>query len=222
MPTPVTYTFADGPGNTASGAQVTQNFTDAMAAVDNVAAAKGVPVPVTAAKMRGKSIIGTAGTRTNVAFGALSDGPDQVSGIVLPADGVIVVLFEATWQSTVSAAAAAAIFIGANQAKIAAAGQAAPVVHEQPGPSGFTNSDSPLATYSGGLNAVDSGSYSGDVTTGQIVGIQGAAHAGASRGGPCYIFAAAGTYAVSVQFKASSGTVTVKNRKLWVWAESFG
>ena len=35
------------------------------------------------------------------------------------------------------------------------------------------------------------------------------------------VFAAAGTYDISVQFKASSGSVTVKNRKLWVWTMGF-
>jgi hypothetical protein len=134
---------------------------------------------------------------------------------------VIAVLYEATWQSTVSGAAFAAIFLGANQVKIPANGSAAPVVYEASGPSGFVNSDSPLTTYSAGLNSVDSGSYSGDVTTGQIVGIQGTGHAGVSRGGPVYIRAAAGTYDVSIQFKATSGTVTAKNRNLYVWTIGF-
>lgn len=35
------------------------------------------------------------------------------------------------------------------------------------------------------------------------------------------LFAAAGTYDVSVQFKSSSGTVTAKERKLWVWTMGF-
>ena len=40
-------------------------------------------------------------------------------------------------------------------------------------------------------------------------------------GGPCEVWASAGSYAVSVQFLAASGSVTVKNRKLWCKAEAF-
>ena len=40
-------------------------------------------------------------------------------------------------------------------------------------------------------------------------------------GGFTFAFAAAGTYTVSVQFKASSGSVTASNRKLWVWTIGF-
>jgi surface-anchored protein len=36
-------------------------------------------------------------------------------------------------------------------------------------------------------------------------------------GGVCWIFAAAGTYKITVQFKASSGNVKVKERNLWAW-----
>jgi hypothetical protein len=41
-------------------------------------------------------------------------------------------------------------------------------------------------------------------------------------GGVCYVFAAAGTYDVSVQFKASSGSITAKSRKLWVSSVDYG
>jgi hypothetical protein len=40
-------------------------------------------------------------------------------------------------------------------------------------------------------------------------------------GGVVSMFAAAGTYTISVQFKALSGSVTASNRKLWVQALSF-
>jgi hypothetical protein len=68
--------------------------------------------------------------------------------------------------------------------------------------------------------------YTGDVTTGQAVGIAGVAHLNLANagtitmgsgawGGPCYIFGlAAGAYKISVQFKASSGKVTAKKRRL--------
>ena len=58
--------------------------------------------------------------------------------------------------------------------------------------------------------------YASDVTTGQIVNVGGSAS-----GGVVTVFAAAGTYDVSVQFLAVAGSVTVKERKLWVWVQGF-
>ncbi len=163
---------------------------------------------------RGKFVQSATGTRTNVAYGALSNGPDQVANVVLPTDGLIVVGYQALWQESVVGAARAAIFVAANQLKTGSAG-GAPVVNEaQIG--NTANLDTPLSTSSLGIQssaAVTANST--DVTTGQTLGNAGA-------GGLCYIFAAAGTYTISVQFKASSGTVSVKNRHLWVSTKSFG
>lgn len=182
-------------------------------------------------KGRGPSIIPTTGTRTNTAYGQLSDGPDQVSGIVLPTNGLIAVAYQATWQESVDNAARAAIFIGANQLKIGATNVAAPVVQDAANDMTI-NTDAVLATGPGGLQgfgaAFAAAAYGGDVTTGQVIGNAmyqanqtGGGPGGSPMGGPVYIFAAAGTYTVSVQFKASSGTVTAKNRKLWVWTVGF-
>jgi hypothetical protein len=145
----------------------------------------------------------------------VSDGPDQVAGIVLPTNGLIRVAYQATWQESVTGAAKAAIFIGANQLKINASGGAAPVVQEvgigTPSPT-----DNPLSTYRVGLVSGGSAVASGaNVTTGQVVGGPGL------EGGECLIFAAAGTYTISVQFKAAAGTVTVKDRRLWVEAKGY-
>lgn len=171
-------------------------------------------------KGRGASVIATTGTRTNVAFGALSDAADQVSGIVLPTTGLIMVAYQATWQNTVASAGRAAIFIGANQLKVATVGSGSPAVQQAVGPASI-NSDSPLASFPVGLNSTDSTSYAGDVTTGQAVGIAGTTASGANQGASCLISAAAGTYTVSVQFAATSGTVTAKNRRLYVWTVGF-
>jgi hypothetical protein len=164
---------------------------------------------------RGKSIIATTESRSNTAYGTLTT-PDRVTGIVLPTDGLIAVAYQATWSDSVGGAGRAAIFIGANQLKIAQfGGAAAPIVQE----AAFNNgtNDSNLVTAMDGLR--DQGgmsvAYGGDVTTGQIIGLSG------GYAGPCLIFAAAGTYDVSVQFKATSGSVTAKNRKLWVWSIGF-
>lgn len=184
---------------------------------------------------RGKSIIATTESRTNVAYGTLTT-PDQVSGIVLPTDGLIMVFFQAMWQESVANAARAAIFVGANQLQAQLPSNLAPVTVAAARDSGSSpNFDTPLhSTPAGLVSYTTSGGASADVTTGQIVGaLNGTApkeDSGAGLipgatgpiGGPCYIFAAAGTYDISVKFKSSSGSVTAKNRKLWVRALSFG
>jgi hypothetical protein len=101
--------------------------------------------------------------------------------------------------------------------------------------SSIAATDVPLFTAAGGLFSVTAGgAYSADVTTGQIAGFSTNAGTGVDNmaqelgggsvtytggrvgAGPLYVFAAAGTYTVSVQFKSSSGSVTAKVRKLWV------
>jgi hypothetical protein len=197
---------------------------------------------------RGKSIIPTAETRTNTAYGLLTT-PDRVQGIVLPTDGWMVVAVQATWQESVVGAARAAIFIGANQIKIAQDGTAAPVTTAAAMSSTLNpNTDTVLSSYVGGLVGAPSDggvAYTGDVTTGQVIGQVGTIISGSGKvpivevggtiyglasssgtiavaaGGFCLISAAAGTYDVSVQFKASSGSVTAKNRKLSVFTIGF-
>jgi hypothetical protein len=150
-----------------------------------------------------KSIIATEQSRENAAYGLLAT-PDEVT-VVLPENGLILIGYQASWKSSANEAGAAALFIGANQLKRATA-SSSPAVQEVKTPKGAIEF-SPLATGAGGLASLGEG-YTGDVTTGQIVGTQ-------ESYGLCAVFAAAATYKVSVQFKASSGKVTVKNRKLW-------
>jgi hypothetical protein len=164
---------------------------------------------------RGKAIVPGTDTRANAAYGLLGT-PDQVT-VDLPANGLLGIAYEATWRESVASAGRAAIFLNGNQLKFPVQGQAAPQVQETDvnlGGGGFTNIWTPLSTNVAGIRTVidpDSGvSYTGDVATGQPIA-----------GGPCYVFAAAGTYVVSVQYKASAGQVDVKDRKLWVWTMGF-
>lgn len=175
---------------------------------------------------RGKSIIALEEVRTNVAYGTLTT-PDQVS-VVLPTDGLIAVAYQASYKESVLGAATAALFVGANQTKVPQVSQAAPVTVAAHINS--ANTYVPLQTFYGGLVSAPSGTaYTGDVTTGQALGAVGAlaAQLGGTNtaltnvGGPCLLMAAAGTYTVSVQFKASSGNVSAKDRKLWVWTLGF-
>jgi hypothetical protein len=184
---------------------------------------------------RKKSIIAATESRTNTTYGKLAT-PDQVT-VVLPTDGLIKLLFQATWQESVAGAARAAIFIGANQLKVAVGSGAIGVGAEAAlvASAATVNRDWPLASCPGGLMSGTGGgaAHPGDVTTGQVVGIlenspdaevggsTGLSMGNGFYGGACYVFAAAGTYVVSVQFKASSGSVTAKNRKLWVAAETY-
>lgn len=178
---------------------------------------------------RGYTGIATEETRSNVAYGKLAT-PDQVSSVVLPANGLLLVAYQARWKKTVDDTlypGRAAIFLGANQLKTAVATDpTAPSVQEATlGTTATLDKYKPLATGPSGLVSynVTGNSYTGDVTTGQVLGSRAADSIGAvgvPLGGFTAIFAAANTYDVSVQF-ATGGTCAVRDRKLWVWAIGF-
>lgn len=172
---------------------------------------------------RGKSIIASTEARSNVAYGTLTT-PDQVAGIVLPTDGVICVLFHAFVQESVTNAGRVSLFLGANQLRATVGSNAVAV--QETGVGGGTNApntDAIMTSFPHGLTSPANTSAATLVTTGQAIAISGTpgSSTDTSGGGPCFIFAAAGTYTVSVQFKASSGSITAKNRKLWVWTLGF-
>jgi hypothetical protein len=147
-----------------------------------------------------------------VANGAsLTEGLDAAKGAASAAPRRV--WYQATWQQSVASASLASIFLNGNQ--LLQAGQGSPQVQEV-GRGTDVALNAQLASSQLGL--INGGTISGtgpDATTGQLVGIR------AIGGGPCYVFAAAGTYTVSVQFKSSSGSVTASNRKLWVRAYDF-
>lgn len=211
----------------ANGSVDATNITNAAVTGDKIGTTLAQQLGITNAANtgRGKVNITTSESRTNVAYGTLTT-PDQVTGIVLPTDGLIAIAYQATWQESVNGAARAGLFLGANQLRVAQVGVAAgPTLVEAPLAGGSTAVDAPLFTNSSGASvglsswATATGAYTGDVTTGQIVG--GVGSTSQPGGGPIYVFAAAGTYTISVQFKATSGSVTVKNRHLWVWVCGF-
>lgn len=176
---------------------------------------------------RGGVEIAASESRSNVAYGVMTT-PDRVSGLTIPSPrGVIGLLYQAYWNESVDGAARAAIFLGANQLQISQVGAAAPVVQETicAGSAGITQ---PLSTFWGGLNgyggtAIGTG-HSAPVTTGQSFALENIGGTDASTmfaGGVCYIFANAGTYDLSIQFKASSGNVQVLNRRMFAWVMGF-
>lgn len=169
---------------------------------------------------QGVKSIATEQSRANTAYGVLTT-PDEVPNVELPNGGLIVVAFQAMWKCSVIQAANAAIFIDNTQLVRAAEGSAAPTAQTAlHGVTGSGDVYSPLGSYEGGLQGVGGTvAYTGDLTTGQLVGVSTPGQP--TFGGPVHIFAAAGTYTVGVRFKATSGSVTAKNRKLWVWTMEF-
>jgi len=152
-------------------------------------------------------IIATEESRTNTAFGTLTTA-DEIKEVVVPTNGLILIGYQAIVKQSVSSAGRVAIFIGANQLK--GATSAEPKVNETTAVSGteFFN----VASAANGLG-VSGGGALAHVTTGQLIAPEQVASAA---GGFATVFVAAGTYAISVQFKASSGSITAKERKLWV------
>jgi hypothetical protein len=174
------------------------------------------------ADSRGKSIITAEESRTNTAYGPLGT-PDQVQNVGLPTDGLFVIGYFALWKCSVANAASASLFLGGNQAQISLTGT--PIPQEVTHQAGSANRYTALTTTAQGLSTTQSGSSAtGSVaTTGQIIATTGATLSGTNfdGGGFTVIWAAAGTYTVSVQFRASSGSVTVKERRLWVRALAY-
>lgn len=228
-------------------AEIDTAWASAIPADDSIVAQKLDPATVrailglnaTGQVRRGKSIVATTETLVTPVAYAFAATPDRVQNVILPTDGIIRVRYQATWQESVAAAARAAIFLGATQLQAAkgdAAGASAIGVCEAGTGAAGAGNDVPLSSCPVGLVSGRGGPYSGDVTTGQIFGLAQASSASIltvgglscapaapfGHGGHVDIWAAAGTYDVGVKFKASSGNVTVKNRRLMVEVVSFG
>lgn len=158
-------------------------------------AAEGKPVTWYTPK-----VIATEESRTNVAYGTLTT-PDEIKEVVMPANGLIAVAYQARCKSSVSEAGRVALFLGANQ--LLAGGLVQEVATEV--------SFNRIGTNPGGLLQVEGEAFG---ATGETIsrrpGTAGAV------GGLCFIQAAAGTYNISIQCKATSGSVTAKERTLRV------
>lgn len=181
---------------------------------------------------RGKSIKAGPGTTSSSSFADLSDGADSVGSVVLSTDGLLFVLFRALWKySSGGSAGKAAVFLDANQVKgvrdpdvdgapaVAAADLSSAGTKSAPL---FTDPNSPQ-----GMRAIEGTSVDQTlVTTGQFFGGYTSSDGGVSnhQGAwmPLILEANAGTYAVSVKYKnGGSGTLSVSERKLRVWAVGF-
>lgn len=162
-------------------------------------------------------IILTEQSTSSTSFVTLST-PDEITGVVVPSNGVIFLLYQAVCKSSVKNGGQVTIFLNSTEVKTAAPGFAAPagVSIQLVSPANIFNpiSSSPV----GGLARVEpltETGYTGDVTTGQVFGVFPPTPQ-TTPSGPCQIFVNEGTYNVSIKWKASSGSVTAKERRLLV------
>lgn len=184
----------------------------------------------------GSSIIAASESTSSASYTTLTS-PDQVSGVTLPSSGLIQVWYQAAWTEPAANVARAAIFLNSTQLQVQSVGDAGPVPSAAATAASLPSSTVPLATCSLGLVSMTaSGAIAADVTTGQALGVfSNSAFVGAEiggtvyhlatpggYGGPCSIFAAAGTYTVSVKFKTSVAGLAVANRRLYVRVVPFG
>lgn len=190
-------------------------------------------ISTAAEKRNGICVVPTDESRTNVAYGTLTT-PDLIEDIVVPANGLLMVAFEAQFRCDQVDAGHAAIFIGANQLKCTQVGQAAAQL--QSAPTAQASNWQQLFSTPIGLAATQGTLSYSMVTTGQALGIasDSVGPGGNTRyaldnaniktiaapsGGVCCVRGlAAGTYDVSVQYMATSGTVSARNRKLLAWS----
>jgi len=157
-----------------------------------------VPSTQKAFKWYAPKEIVTEETRSNVAFGTMTTA-DEITGVALPAGGVIRIAYRAIWKSSVSSAGEARITLnGTGVSAIAANGV------EKIATQGTTNRILMTNPASGeGVRPFQNGK---EVSTMPTSGLM-----------PWWeVFAPAGTYAVAIQFLATSGSVTVKERVLQV------
>lgn len=142
------------------------------------------------------TIIATEQTRESTSFGTLSTA-DEITGVVLPSGGLIRIGYIANVKNSISNAGRVAIYLNSNQV--------GSILAESEVPWSLTaNTFTNLSTVSDGRVIMALGSYGGVIGT-----------TGGYLGGMLEVFAGAGTYNVAVKFRSTSGSVTVKERKLW-------
>lgn len=149
-------------------------------------------------------IIATEQTRESASFATLTTA-DEIKEVVLPENGLIAIGYKALVKASVVNGGKVALFLGANQLKVP--GVTVPVVTESS--TGASEAGTFGTVTSGAAGILNQGQGTSFVTTGQSLVVS-------ASGGLCYVFAAAGTYNVSVQYRASSGNVTAKERTLVV------
>jgi hypothetical protein len=185
----------------------------------NFATAANARVSVPAAVY--KTAVATVGSAT---YADPSDGGDKVT-VACPTDGLLIAGYSSLWKVSAAATIAAAFFIGPTggtqtQLKLPnPASGGAPVVQEATLSPGAATNYGYLHSNRQGLGAILPGATDNTlVTTGLVL----ASPSGAQDGGLCYIFpGTADTFDVAVKYKNSAGTLSVKERRLWVWSVEY-
>lgn len=139
-------------------------------------------------------VIATLQSTSSASYTKLST-PDEISGIVVPTNGLLRIGYLAIWSATVNEAGFAALKLNGN-------------------PFGTSHPGSRFETQSIGTEGrILSTSTSTEASLGNGI-IQTTLPTVAFP--MTEVFVGAGTFTVSVEFKATSGSVSVKERKLWV------
>lgn len=162
---------------------------------------------------RGKTSITGEETRASSTYDFLTTH-DEVTNVVLPASGLLLIHYRATVKTSVANAGRAALYLNGNPVVVMNGNTGAQDPAEATGPFAantygllHTDHDNGMEVTGGGSGAA----YTGPTTTGEL--IPGSAFVA--------VEAAAGTYTVGVKFKATSGTISAKNRLLRVAAIGF-
>jgi hypothetical protein len=170
---------------------------------------------------RGMVAIPGEDTTSNAAYTLLAT-PDQVASVAVPAKGYLKVKYFAAYKVSAAATVAAAIFL--NSAQVGMVNVADLDVVDT------ASAEMSTAVGAGNVNkyaAVQSRTVVGG--GGGLVNVTGAPADAAFTAfptsgmvvSPAEIFVAAGTYTVSIRFKTSAGTLSVKDRRLWVETVGF-
>jgi hypothetical protein len=230
----------------ADGAVATAKLEDGAVTGDKVDSdfAKAAGISSSSIRRAGSFVGGTttlSGSSTNV----LTNLGDQVQ-VYLESNGLIFVQYWASWSCALTGGGRAAIHLNNNQLKIfnpEGSDGGNPVTQAASMDNGsaqlLANKVTPITTCAYGLisstTQPSANAYQGDVATGQALGMlgQGASNfygmalagsvsAQAATPGPCAIFAAPGTYTVSVRFRSTNPNtnLTVKDRRLLVWTRA--
>lgn len=150
--------------------------------------------------------------------------PDKVTGIVVPPNGLIVVLFMALVKNTSGFEGKAAIVIDDDPVTRWQGGGGGPGENERYFPNDAGEYKALVTTGAGLATVSDSGTPEQTAPSGpHIVGLDDSVSGDQRQlGGPCYIVhPAGGEVDVGIQFGGDSGTTSAKNRCLWVWSMAF-
>lgn len=162
----------------------------------------------------GKLYVPTQETIVSTTY-ALATTPDRIQNVVMPTDGLFAIGFIGMWKVSAAATVNACVHLGANPVKAPnTASGGSPINAEAQASPGLATGYTWVTTSKFGMaGTMAAGADASTVSTGMTLWNQAFGD-----GGLVQVFAAAGTYDISVQWKTSTGTLSIKERRLWVHA----